>query len=76
MKCEEANHVCDKNQYKEASFFEKIRLIIHLTYCRACRKYSTKNTKLSEAIKRSDLKTMDQKDKLELKDILKKELNN
>ena len=76
MKCEEANHVCDKNQYKEAGFFEKIRLTIHLIYCRACRKYSSRNNKLSKALERSDLKTMDHKYKKELKDVLKRELNN
>ncbi len=76
MKCEEANHVCDKNQYKEAGFLEKIRLTIHLIYCRACRKYSSRNNKLSKAIERSDLKTMDHKIKKEIKEVLKSELNN
>ena len=76
MKCEEANHVCDKNQYKEAGLLEKIRLTFHLIYCRACRKYSSRNSKLSKAIERSDLKTLDQNEKQELKEALKKELNN
>jgi hypothetical protein len=76
MKCEEANHVCDKNQYKEAGLLEKIRLTFHLIYCRACRKYSSRNSKLSKAIERSDLKTLDQNDKQVMKEVLKKELNN
>lgn len=76
MKCEEANHVCDKNQYKEAGILEKIRLSIHLIYCRACRKYSSRNNKLSKALDRSDLKTMALKDKQELKNVLNKKLNN
>jgi len=76
MKCEKANHVCDKNQYKEAGLLEKIRLSFHLIYCRACRKYSSRNNKLSKAIERSDLKTMDHMDKQEIKDVLKRELNN
>ena len=75
MKCEEANHVCDRNQYKEAGLLEKIRLTVHLIYCRACRKYSSRNNKLSKALERSDLKTMDNKDKQKLKDVLKRELN-
>ena len=55
MKCEEAGHVCDKSQYKEASFWEKVKLNIHLIYCRACREYTKNNIKLSKAFKKSDL---------------------
>jgi len=51
LECHEANHICDKNQYREASFWEKVRLNIHLIYCRACRKYTARNTKLTKAIK-------------------------
>ena len=75
MKCEEAGHVCDKNQYKEASFWEKIRLNIHLLYCSACRKYVTRNNKLTKAIKNSNLKSMPQEDKTELKERLHQELS-
>ena len=48
LECHEANHICDKNQYKEATFWEKVRLNIHLIYCRACRKYTRNNKKLSK----------------------------
>ncbi|MBP2830983.1 hypothetical protein J8281_02185 [Aquimarina sp. U1-2] len=51
VSCTEANHFCDKNQYKEASFWEKVKLNIHLIYCRACRKYSVKNSKLTKLVK-------------------------
>ena len=74
MKCEEANHVCDKNQYKEAGILDKIKLVIHLFYCRACREYSSRNNKLSKAIKKSELKCMDSEDKQMLKETLKKEM--
>lgn len=50
--CEEANHVCDKSQYKEATLWEKIKLNIHLIYCNACRKYTKKNTKLTKLFSR------------------------
>ena len=33
MKCEDAGQVCDKSQYKEASFWEKLKLNVHLLYC-------------------------------------------
>ena len=72
MKCQEANHVCDKNQYKEAGFLDRIKLGIHLLYCKACRKYSSRNNKLSKVIQNSQLKTMDPKEKQKLKEEFKK----
>ncbi len=75
MKCEEAGHVCDKSQYKEASFWEKVKLNIHLIYCRACREYTKNNIKLSKAFKKSDFKTMPLKDKEVIKDKLYKEMS-
>jgi hypothetical protein len=76
MKCENANHVCDKSQYKEASFLERVKLTIHLIYCRACRKYSARNNKLSDAIKISELKPISKEDKKDLKERLHKEMSN
>jgi len=49
--CEEANHICDKSQYRESSLLEKLKLKLHLLYCNACRKYSSRNQKLTVAIK-------------------------
>ncbi|RZS99912.1 hypothetical protein [Aquimarina brevivitae] len=59
VKCGEANHFCDKNQYREASLWEKVKLNIHLLYCKACRKYSSKNNRLSKLISNSEVHTMD-----------------
>ncbi len=75
MKCENANHTCDKNQYKEASFLERIKLTIHLIYCSACRKYSARNNKLSNALKTSDIKTISKEDKRDLKETLHQEMS-
>ncbi len=77
--CEEANHVCDKNQYKEASLLEMIKLNIHLIYCRVCRKYTANNTKLTKALKKSEVKHLDTSAKNNMKkdfDKALKELNN
>ncbi len=76
MKCENANHVCDKNQYKEASFLERVKLTIHLIYCMACRKYSVRNNKPSDAIKMSNLKSISKEDKKVLKERLHQEMSN
>jgi len=46
--CDEATLLCTKNQYKEATFFEKIKLSIHMFRCKICGLYSKQNTKLSE----------------------------
>ncbi|TGV02010.1 hypothetical protein [Flavivirga rizhaonensis] len=65
--CDDANHVCDKTQYKEASLWEMIKLNIHLIYCRACRKYTNNNTKLTKAIKESNVECLDKKSKESMK---------
>ena len=49
--CDEANHVCDKSQYNEATLWEKLKLNIHLIYCNACRKYTKNNIKLTKTLK-------------------------
>lgn len=67
--CDEANHVCDKVQYEEASIWEKIKLSIHLMYCKACRKYTSNNKKLSNSIKTSKVECLDKK----CKEAMKKE---
>ncbi|MGK0386034.1 MAG: hypothetical protein ACI849_000641 [Patiriisocius sp.] len=74
LQCEEANHSCDKNQYKEASFLELIKLNIHLIHCRACRKYTARNTQLSNIFKKSDVKTMPLETKAALKERLRQEM--
>ena len=75
MPCDKANHVCNKAQYKEASFCDKIKLTIHLIYCKACRKYSKKNAKLSETINKSKVECMDRVAKETLKENFEKVLN-
>lgn len=70
--CDEANHVCDKTQYKNATLWEKIKLNIHLLYCRACRDYTKNNTKLTKAIKKSKVDCLDQSTKIKMKKTLDK----
>jgi hypothetical protein len=73
LPCDKANHVCDKTQYKEASFWEKIKLSIHLLYCKACRKYTKNNTKLTKLISKEPVK-MDTSAKQSLKSAFEQEL--
>ena len=74
VSCQEANHFCDKNQYKEANFWEKVKLNIHLIYCRACRKYSSRNNKLTKLIKSDKIEVMENDAKDRLKTTFNKEL--
>tara|TARA_B110000305_G_scaffold239770_1_gene308487 strand:- start:1482 stop:1712 length:231 start_codon:yes stop_codon:yes gene_type:complete len=74
MKCEDAGQVCDKSQYKEASFWEKLKLNVHLLYCSPCREYTQKNVKLSIVFKKSNLKIMSLRDKKNLKKQIHQEI--
>lgn len=76
LECHEANHICDKNQYKEASFKEKIILTIHLIYCRACREYTKRNTQLSKLIRNPKVDSMNTTEKESLQQSFEKELAN
>jgi hypothetical protein len=74
MACDEANHICDKGQYKEASFWEKVKLNLHLIYCKACRGYSKNNEKLTKTMKKSEVDCLDSKCKENMKKELEKAL--
>jgi hypothetical protein len=75
LKCEDANHTCDKTQYKEAGFWEKVKLNIHLIYCAACRKYTSRNTKLTKAVRNGGIQTVPKEKKEQMKELLKQEMN-
>jgi hypothetical protein len=76
--CDEATSICDKNQYKEATFLEKVKLNIHFIRCKICFKYTKQNVTLTKIYKghanscKSLTHCMSNEDKL----ALKKELEN
>ncbi len=72
--CDEANHVCDKTQYNDATLWEKIKLNIHLIYCKACRKYTANNSKLTKTIKKADVECLSTSSKTEMKEKFEKVL--
>ena len=72
--CEEANHNCDKSQYNEASIWEKVKLTFHLIYCKACRKYSSNNAKLTKLVKDPKINCLKPIEKEKLNSCFKKEL--
>lgn len=75
ISCNEANHNCDKSQYNEATLWEKIKLNIHLIYCRACRKYSKNNAKLTQMMNNSELEYLKTSEKDTLKRNFEEELS-
>lgn len=74
--CDEANHTCDKSQYKEASIWEKIKLNFHLIYCRACRKYSKNNSKLTKLVQSKEVECLKDSEKRQIKTALDHEITN
>ncbi len=75
VSCSDANHFCDKNQYKEATFWEKVKLNIHLIYCKACRKYSGNNAKLTKLVKDPKVISINEYEKNAMKERLKQKMN-
>ena len=51
--CKEATSICDKSQYKEASFWDIIKLKLHLAICKNCAAYSEQNNMLSRMVNSS-----------------------
>ncbi|MET2986249.1 hypothetical protein [Aureibaculum conchae] len=48
ISCDEATTICNKSQYKEASFWEIIKLKIHVFSCKICGRYSKQNATLTK----------------------------
>lgn len=72
--CERGKHLCDKNQYKEASFWERVSLTVHLIFCPSCREHTKRNNALTKLIKNPELKIMPASSKSNLKARLAEEL--
>lgn len=51
ISCDEATTICDKSQYKEASFFEIFQLKLHFLFCKVCALYSKQNNFLTKIYK-------------------------
>lgn len=76
MKCDDAVHVCDKTQYKEAGLLDKLKLKIHLLMCKMCRGYAKRNSNLTDTIKSANIKTLLPEEKQRLKTRLQQDEKN
>lgn len=73
LDCTKAERYCDKQQYKDANPLEKMKLRLHLLFCKTCLQYSKKNSQLSDLIKKASLKTCTKEEKEEFKRKIERE---
>ncbi len=74
LSCEETRHICDKTQYNEASFWEKVKFKFHVIICGVCKKHSSNNIKLTALLNKLKSKSLTNTEKQELESSFKKEL--
>ncbi len=70
INCEEAQIICHKTQYKDASFWETLKLRFHLLVCKACASFSKKNTRLTTLCETASIRSLSDKDKVRMKGTL------
>lgn len=75
INCQEGKMLCDKNQYNETSLLEKIKLNLYLVVCGECRSYTSRNTKLSKAVKSPSVHKVTASEKDLMKQRLQEQLN-
>lgn len=65
--CEKAAIICSKAQYSEASLLDKLRLRLHILYCKTCHSYTKKNKRLTSLCQKAPLHSLSEQDKAEIK---------
>ncbi len=73
---EEAEHICDKSQYGEATLWERFKLNLRLCWCKIARAYSKRNKSLTKTIKSSKVDCLKYKEQQELKAKFENQLKN
>ncbi|MEM9000392.1 MAG: hypothetical protein AAGB24_09010 [Bacteroidota bacterium] len=72
ISCEEASHICNKSQYKEAGIWEILKLKLHILTCKACASFTKKNTVLTSLCDRAGLSMLSEREKEAMKKKLEK----
>lgn len=75
LDCSNVGNCCDKKEYDEASVREKTSILIHNLFCKKCRDYSAKNSKLTQLIKKAKIKAYTPEEKQSIKERLNMELS-
>lgn len=74
IKCESVCKICDRAQYNEASFWDKLCLAIHLFFCKSCRNYVQNNRKLTQHVDLK-IKKLNSEVKAKMQQDIESELN-
>ncbi|MFN2261613.1 MAG: hypothetical protein ABR595_06070 [Psychroflexus sp.] len=69
--CRKVAEFSDKQQYNEASVWQKIRVQLHILNCERCQKYHQMNNALTKLFKQKSLEGFSYEEKQELKTKLK-----
>jgi len=72
ISCEKAATICNKAQYNEATFMEKMKLKFHLFMCKTCAKHSKKNGQFTSLCQKANLHSLSEQEKMLMKQQLQK----
>ncbi len=72
ISCEKAAIICNKTQYREATFMEKLKLQFHLLICKTCSAFTKKNTELTTLCEKANLQSLSEQEKLKMKEQLQR----
>ncbi|MCG2461736.1 hypothetical protein K8352_13335 [Flavobacteriaceae bacterium F89] len=67
ISCKEAEEICNKAQYNEATFWEKLKLWFHIFMCKICAQFTKENSKLTTLCQKADLKSLTEGEKAKMK---------
>lgn len=73
ISCDKAAIICNKTQYREATFLEMLKLRFHLMMCGQCASFTKQNTKLTTLCQKANLKSLSEEDKRKMQDRLNSE---
>lgn len=68
ISCDEAKEICDKLQYNEASWLDKIKFQFRSLYCHVTRSYAKKNQQLTSTCQKAKIDCMHAHEKKELQE--------
>jgi hypothetical protein len=71
ISCDKAAIICNKTQYREATFLEMLKLRFHLFICKNCSKATKQNTKFTSLCDKAKLHSFSRQEKLKMKEKLK-----
>jgi hypothetical protein len=74
ISCDEAAVICNKSQYKEASLSEKLKLRLHMLFCRTCAVFTKKNKQLTSLMDKARIYILSDSEKKALKKKIKEQL--